>query len=36
MAERVFDLRQYAKKAREAAAEGVVMLRNEGDVLPLA
>lgn len=36
MAERIFDVKQYAKKAREAATEGVVLLRNEGDVLPLA
>ncbi len=36
MAERIFNLEQYAKKAREAAAEGAVLLRNEGGVLPLA
>lgn len=30
-----FNLEAYAKKAREAAAESIVMLRNEGNVLPL-
>lgn len=32
---RVFDLEQYKKKAREAAAEGVVLLKNSEGVLPL-
>lgn len=32
----IFDLKAYAEKAREAVAEGIVMLRNEGGVLPLA
>ena len=30
-----FNLEAYAKTAREAAAESIVMLRNEGNVLPL-
>ena len=36
MEEKVFDLKKYAAKARKMAAEGIVMLRNEGDVLPLS
>lgn len=36
MDNQVFDLNSYAAKAREAVAEGIVMLRNEGKVLPLA
>ena len=36
MEEKVFDLEKYAAKARKMAAEGIVMLRNEGDVLPLS
>lgn len=36
MDNQVFDLKSYAAKAREAVAEGIVMLRNEGKVLPLA
>ena len=36
MADKIFDVEKYAKKAREAVAEGIVLLRNEGDVLPLA
>lgn len=36
MGTKAFDLSLYAKKAREAAAEGIVMLRNEGGVLPLS
>lgn len=35
MKDQIFDLSKYAKKAREAVAEGIVMLRNEGKVLPL-
>ena len=31
-----YDLDMYAKKAREAVSEGIVMLRNEDNVLPLA
>ena len=30
-----FDWKEYAKKAREAAAEGCVLLHNENNVLPL-
>lgn len=36
MSDKIFDLKAYAEKAREAVAEGIVMLRNEGRVLPLA
>lgn len=36
MENRIFDVGKYAAKARETVAEGIVMLRNEGDVLPLA
>ena len=32
---KVFDVKQYAAKAREMSAEGIVMLRNEKEVLPL-
>ena len=35
MGNRIFDREQYARTARAVAAEGVVMLRNEGAVLPL-
>lgn len=31
----IFDMKQYARTARAVAAEGTVMLRNEGGVLPL-
>ena len=30
-----FDIKQYARTARAVVAEGTVMLRNEGGVLPL-
>lgn len=30
-----FDIKQYARTARAVVAEGIVMLRNEGGVLPL-
>ena len=33
---KVFDVEKYAAKAREMAAEGVIMLRNEKAVLPLS
>ena len=32
---KTFDVAQYAKTARAVVAEGIVMLRNEGNVLPL-
>lgn len=35
MSGQIFDLKSYAGKAREAVAEGIVMLRNEGKTLPL-
>ena len=35
MSDRVFSVEKYAAKARQAVAEGIVLLRNEGGVLPL-
>lgn len=35
MGEKVFSLEEYGLKARQAVAEGIVMLRNEGGILPL-
>ena len=35
MENKSFDLKRYAQTARAAVAEGIVMLRNEGHVLPL-
>ena len=32
---KTFDVAQYAKTARAVVAEGIVILRNEGNVLPL-
>lgn len=36
MEAQIYDLKSYGAKAREAVAEGIVMLRNEGGTLPLA
>lgn len=36
MSDKIFDLERYADKAREAAAEGIVMLKNDNNLLPLA
>lgn len=30
-----YEMKDYAAKAREAVGEGIVLLRNEGAVLPL-
>jgi beta-glucosidase len=32
---KIFNMESYERKAREAVAEGLVLLRNEGNVLPL-
>lgn len=36
MRENVYSIEKYAETARRAVAEGIVMLRNEGKVLPLS
>ncbi len=36
MNNKIFNVDQYAKKAREAVAEGIILLKNEGKVLPLS
>lgn len=36
MGDKVFSIEKYAAKAREAVGEGIVLLRNEGGVLPLS
>ena len=35
MGDRKFDVKEYARLAREAVAEGIVLLKNENQVLPL-
>ena len=35
MENKIFDIKAYARTARAVVAEGIVMLRNEGEVLPL-
>ena len=35
MANKIFDTTEFAKVARQAVAEGVVLLKNEAKVLPL-
>ncbi|MCI9338737.1 MAG: beta-glucosidase, partial [Lachnospiraceae bacterium] len=34
MGNKVFDIKEYARTARAAVAEGIVMLKNQGNVLP--
>lgn len=36
MGENIFSIQKYAETARQAIAEGIVMLKNEGGVLPLS
>lgn len=36
MSNQIFDLNEYAKKSREAVAEGIVLLKNDNQVLPLS
>lgn len=36
MRETIFSVEKYAETARQAVAEGIVMLKNEGNVLPLS
>lgn len=36
MREKTYSIEKYAEAARQAVAEGIVMLRNEGGVLPLS
>lgn len=36
MGENIFSIQKYAETARQAVAEGIVMLKNEGGVLPLS
>lgn len=35
MSEKIFDLDKYAKKAREAVSEGIVLVKNDNGLLPI-